>query len=178
MKYRVVTLSGPSGSGKTTIMDMLIAMHPEIFQKIKSMASKTDRLEDYISVSIDTFKEMIKNDEFIEHTLYCGNYYGLPKNFLDNIDEGKIGIKAFDIYGVEALKKIYGDKVFSVFLHRKTENLIKEINKRNVSDEEKNTRISSLENEQKNCTSPLFDLVIEVEEGNVDAAIAQILNNI
>lgn len=178
MKYSVVTLSGPSASGKTTLIDLIVERYPNLAEKIKSTTSKVGRLEDYNKVSVEEFLRMIENDEFLEHTLYCGNYYGLPKNFIEGIADGKVGIKAFDIYGVEALKKIYGNKVFSIFLHRSTDRLIEEIKKRNVSDEEKEIRIANLDSEQENRFSPFIDLIIEVEENNLDAIVEQIVNAI
>lgn len=43
----------------------------------------------YYYISVDQFKEMISNNEFVEHNLYGSNYYGTSKKELQRIAEYK-----------------------------------------------------------------------------------------
>lgn len=78
--YNIVVLSGPSGSGKSTLIDMLKAKHPELVFSI----SHTTRLpragevngREYHFIDDETFKEMIRRDQFVEWAMVHDKYYG------------------------------------------------------------------------------------------------------
>ena len=178
---KTIALIGPSGCGKTTIIDAIMEKQtngvtfPFNFIKIKSHTSKDSRLEDYHKVSREEFERMIDNGEFVEYTNYSGNYYGLSKKTIENLGNG-IGIKAFDIVGVKSLKRLYGDDVIAIFVYRKTDNLIASILDRDVTDAEKQSRISQLEDEQKNRFSEEIDGVLKVDENDIDSTINRFIH--
>lgn len=179
---KIVALIGPSGSGKTTIIDEIISEQEKgtvypfgKFIKLKSTTSKDSRLEDYNKVSREEFEKMIANSEFVEYTNYSGNYYGVPKQTITDLGDG-IGIKAFDIVGVKSFKRLYGDDVLAIFVYRKTDALIASILERNVTDAEKNARISQLEDEQKNRFSEEIDGILKVDENDLPATINRLMH--
>lgn len=179
---KLIAFVGPSGCGKTTIIDSIIdaqtkgEIFPYTFTKIKSHTSKDTRLEDYVKVSVEEFEKMIANEEFVEYTNYSGNYYGLSKKTIENLE--CIGIKAFDIIGAKSLKKLYGDSVVTVFIRRDTKKLIESINDRKVSAVEKQTRISQLESEQENAARDEIDYILDVIENDIPATINKLMQMI
>lgn len=70
----MIIMSGPSGVGKTSIADRLININ-----RMKSYTTRAKRNindDEYIFVSIDIFKNMIKENKFIEYEYIYNNYYG------------------------------------------------------------------------------------------------------
>lgn len=82
-KGGIFIVSGPSGSGKDTLLVELFKKRPEIKFSISSitrpMRENEREGEKYNFISREKFEAMLKNDEFLEHNVYVGNYYGTPK---------------------------------------------------------------------------------------------------
>lgn len=180
---KAIVLVGPSGSGKTTLINEIMRLQQEEGYRfpfgelkfIKSYTTKLARLEDYIPITKEEFEQKIANGELVEYTNYDGNYYGVGKDTIENLGN-KIGIKAFDIVGVKSLKRLYGDDIIAIFTYRKTPALIASIMERNVSDAEKHSRISQLENEQKNRFAEEIDGVLKMDEGDLPATVERFMH--
>lgn len=182
-KKKAIVFVGPSGSGKTTLINEIMRLQKEEgfrfpigeLINIKSYTTKSSRLEDYIPVSVEEFQKMIADGKLVEYTNYDGNYYGVGKDTIENLGD-KVGVKAFDIVGVKSLKRLYGDDIIAIFTYRKTPALIQSILERNVSDAEKHSRISQLENEQKNRFAEEIDGVLKMDEGDLPATIVRLMH--
>jgi len=79
----MVILTGASASGKTEVAKLLAKKFSII--KATTTTSRLPRaLEkdgvDYFFVSKERFEELVKENAFVEHTLYNGNYYGTGKS--------------------------------------------------------------------------------------------------
>lgn len=180
---KAIVFVGPSGSGKTTLINEIMRLQDEEgysfpfgkFENIKSYTTKNTRLEDYIQVTIEEFARMVDNDELVEYTRYDGNYYGVGKNSIESLGDN-IGIKAFDIVGVKSLKRLYGDKIMVIFTYRSTPELVASIMERKVSDAEKTSRISRLEEEQQNRFAHEVDGILKMDEGDLDATIQRFMH--
>jgi len=119
----LIVLSGPSGVGKGTI-------RKKVFEKTElnlaysiSMTTRGPRNSekngvDYFFVSLEEFEKMIKEEKFLEHTYFVGNYYGTPREYVERLrDEGKNVFLEIEIKGAkEVLKKCHGNDVISIFL--------------------------------------------------------------
>ena len=85
-KYLFV-VSGPSGTGKDTIVARLLADHPEIQHTISATTRAPREGEqdgvNYYFVSKEDFERKLQNDEIVEHTCYCGNYYGTLRSEIE-----------------------------------------------------------------------------------------------
>ena len=85
-KAKLIIFTGPSGVGKGTI---LADFFKKVDNKIVYSISNTTRSPrdgeingmHYFFISKEEFEEMIKQDQFLEHACYSGNYYGTNKNF-------------------------------------------------------------------------------------------------
>lgn len=113
----VIIVSGFSGSGKGTIMKRLTSEYDDYALSI----SATTRLprpgeldgREYFFKSVDEFNDMIKNDELIEYASFVGNYYGTPKNYVEQkLNEGKDVILEIELQGAMIVKEKMPDAVF------------------------------------------------------------------
>ena len=99
----MLVLVGASGTGKSAIRNYLVSEYK--MDKVVSCTSRPMREgekdgQDYFFLQKEEFECRIKNDWFVEYTLYNDNYYGIPKH---QITDNSIVIVEPD--GVLALKK-------------------------------------------------------------------------
>ena len=85
----LVVLSGPSGVGKGTVRKALFELEGHDLVYSISMTTRTPRAgeidgEDYYFVTREEFEQRIIDDKFLEYAEFVGNYYGTPR---DKVDE-------------------------------------------------------------------------------------------
>jgi len=119
---KLIIFSAPSGSGKSTIINYLLTQNLGLEFSI-SATSRAPRGEEqdgkeYYFLTFDEFRTRISNDEFIEfEEVYKNCYYGTLKSEVDRIaSKGKVAIADLDVVGGVNVKKLYGDKVLTVFI--------------------------------------------------------------
>lgn len=110
-KYLFV-VSGPSGTGKDTIVARLLADHPEIHHTISATTRAPREGEqdgvNYYFVSKEDFKRKLQNDEIVEHTCYCGNYYGTLRSEIErHMREKTPVILVIEVEGAGNIKRLY-----------------------------------------------------------------------
>lgn len=153
-----IALVGPSGSGKTLLCDSLDVR----FSKLISTTTREKRPDDkpnaYHYVSKDEFRAMLNRNEFFEHTVYAGEYYGTKISDLQNIlSSGKNAVIAIDIAGAMTLKNSFNNCI-TIYIDRPKRDLLATIMNRNISNEDKIKRIVSLDSEERN--QDICDFVI------------------
>lgn len=118
----LVVISAPSGCGKDTIVNEVVkAMNGEAAISV-SMTTRAIRPGEeegvnYYYVSVEQFKENIKNGEMLEYTMYGSNYYGTPvKPVQKQLDAGKTVFLIIEVEGGENVKKLFPDckKIFVI----------------------------------------------------------------
>ncbi len=119
MKSRglLLVVSGPSGAGKGTICNALVGSHPEIFLSVSATTRKPREGEiegkSYYFMQEEQFKDKIANGGFIEWACFCGNYYGTPKDKVEQLlDEGKDVILEIEVQGAMKVRSEYPEAVF------------------------------------------------------------------
>jgi guanylate kinase len=61
---------------------------------------------DYFFVEPDRFKEMIANDELLEHAEYVANFYGTPRKYVEErLSEGKNVLLDIEVQGAKQIKE-------------------------------------------------------------------------
>ena len=109
-KGELIVLSGPSGVGKSTVISELLSSRRDIHFSV-SFTTRQPRVgeEDgvnYNFVSRETFEGMIARDEFLEYAQYVDNYYGTPKEYVENqLNGGKDVVLEIEIQGALEVKK-------------------------------------------------------------------------
>ena len=116
-KGLLIVVSGPSGAGKDTICQKLIKENSNIWMSVSMTTRKPRPLEkdgvDYFFVSSKEFESKINNNTFLEYASYNDNYYGTPKDRVEEkLNEGKDVILVIDINGAINIKKIIPSALF------------------------------------------------------------------
>ena len=107
----LIVISGPSGSGKDTIVNELVKNNDNIWVSV-SCTSRAPRKGDkegetYYFLSREKFEEKIKNNELLEYAEYNGNYYGTPKEHIEeHIKNGKDVILVIEVQGALKVKEL------------------------------------------------------------------------
>ena len=104
----IVILSSPSGAGKTTLVN-LISQKKNFINSVSHTTRKPRSNEvhgrDYFFVSDEEFKNLIKNNEFLEYANVFNNLYGtIKKPVLENLEKGNNVIFDIDWQGTEQIK--------------------------------------------------------------------------
>lgn len=114
-------LSSPSGAGKTTITRALLSGNPNLMLSISATTRPRRPGEvdgqDYYFVTIPEFNAMIENGEMLEHAKVFGNYYGTPRQPVEEALAGGMDV-IFDIdwQGTQQLREIARDDLVTVFI--------------------------------------------------------------
>ena len=123
-KGLLIILSGPSGVGKGTVRKYISAKKEIEFEFSISMTTRaprdneTDGVE-YYFVSKEEFQKRIDEDKFLEHAEFVGNFYGTPKDKVEELrEQGKNVLLEIEINGAsQVIEKTKGDdRVISFFL--------------------------------------------------------------
>jgi guanylate kinase len=114
-------LSSPSGAGKTTITRELLKTNDDLRVSVSytTRAPRPGELDgkDYHFVSTETFDQMIKNGELLEHAKVFRNRYGTPRQPVEDALEAEQDI-IFDIdwQGTQQLKQKLINDLVTVFI--------------------------------------------------------------
>lgn len=113
----LIVVSGPSGAGKDTICNKLISESDNVWLSI-SMTSRNPRGnevegKEYFFVTKEEFEQRTKNGEFLEYAMYNNNYYGTPKDKIeDYLNKGIDVILVIDIQGAINIKNLIPTALF------------------------------------------------------------------
>lgn len=139
-KYLFV-VSGPSGTGKDTVVDSLLKKHPEIQHTVSATTRPPREGEkdgiNYHFMSTADFENHLANDQIVEHTQYCGNYYGTLRSEI----EGRMAlgipvILVIEVEGAGNIKKMYPGATTIFVLPPNMEELERRLRSRGTESEE------------------------------------------
>ena len=111
----LIVVSGFSGAGKGTLMRELLQRYEEKYALSISATTRQPREgevhgREYFFLSKEEFEKMIAKDELIEYAKYVENYYGTPRNYVEQkLDEGKDVILEIEIQGALKVKEKFPD---------------------------------------------------------------------
>ncbi len=115
-KGSLIVVSGFSGAGKGTIMKKLVSETDDFALSI-SMTTRAPREgeqhgKEYYFVTKEVFEETIANDGLVEYACYCGNYYGTPKSYVDEmLSAGKNVLLEIEMQGAMKIKEKFPEAV-------------------------------------------------------------------
>jgi len=119
MKGMLVIISGPSGSGKSTVVKRLdplrnYALSISVTTRPRRECEVDGR--DYFFCSLEKFIDMRDNNQLLEHALYCNNYYGTPRAYVEEqINSGKAVVLEIEVNGALQVREKFEDAVL-IFL--------------------------------------------------------------
>lgn len=111
----LVVFSGFAGSGKGTIMKELIARYPDEYALSVSATTRKPRPQEeegreYFFKTKEEFEQLIREGKMLEYANYVGNYYGTPKDYVDQkLNEGYDVILEIETQGALKVKEMLPD---------------------------------------------------------------------
>jgi len=111
----LVVVSGFSGSGKGTLMKELLKRYAKKYALSVSATTRLPRKgevdgREYFFVETEEFEKMIAKNELIEYAKYVENYYGTPRNYVEQqLESGKDVILEIEIQGALEVKEMHPD---------------------------------------------------------------------
>ena len=140
-KGLLIVVSGPSGAGKGTVL----AHTTEKYSNLKYSVSVTTRAPregevdgvNYFFKSVEQFKEMVANGEFLEHKEVHNNYYGTPlTNVQKHLSDGYDVVLEIDTEGALEVKNVYPDCVMIFITPEKFTTIEQRLRGRSTESEE------------------------------------------
>ncbi|MBS1628251.1 MAG: guanylate kinase [Bacteroidetes bacterium] len=119
---KLIILTAPSGAGKTSITHFLLNHFSQLSFSISAATRQAREGEvdgkDYHFISIETFRQKIKENAFVEwEMVYEGKYYGTLKEELQRIwNLNKIPVLDIDVKGAIHVQQQFPQTTLSIFI--------------------------------------------------------------
>ena len=115
-KGNLIVISGPSGAGKGTVVFKAIEGRDNVCFSTSVTTRKPRPGEvdgkEYFFVDLDRFREMVENDELLEHAEYVANSYGTPRAYVeDKLNSGLDVILEIEVQGALQIHEKMPDAV-------------------------------------------------------------------
>lgn len=179
----LIILSGPSGVGKGTVREELFKDDSLNLAYSISMTTRSPRPKeregiDYFFVSKEVFERKIKNEELLEYAQFVGNYYGTPKEYVEQLlDEGKNVVLEIEVQGALQVMAKCQDALTIFLVPPSFEELERRIRgRRTESDEVVKERLEKARKEI--ATKDEYEYVVENDDVKLaKEKISQIIKN-
>jgi guanylate kinase len=165
---KLFIIAAPSGGGKTSLVAALMANDDRLALSVshttRKARSKETNGKQYHFVSKEYFRELVREDAFLEHALVFGNYYGTHAGALDiQLDRGLDVILEIDWQGAAQVRKIFPDCCSIYILPPSYEVLRQRLSRRaQDSDEVINRRMTDAQSEISHWAE--FDYIVVNED--------------
>lgn len=177
-KGNLIVISGPSGGGKGTVVKALKDIMPDLGVSVsattRSPREGEENGREYYFITHAEFEKMLSEGEILEHTTYCGNYYGTPKKEVERITgEGRDIILEIEVDGGSQIKKIFPEAVTLMLIPPSLSVLEARLRGRGTESEEviQKRLARACEEIEIACD---YDYVVVNEDGGVEACAKQI----
>jgi guanylate kinase len=174
-------LSGPSGCGKGTIVKALLKNHADAFALSVSATTREPRVgeEDgvhYYFITKEEFERRIDDEQILEYTSYCGNYYGTPKKELyERTVSGINVILEIEVEGAMNVRRLCPEAVLIYVLPPDAKTLEARLRGRGTNTEEDIANRLATAREEIRCL-PEYDYIVVNEDDGAEAAAEEIVN--
>ncbi len=139
-KGLLIVVSGPSGAGKGTVLAHTVEKYPNLKYSV-SVTTRSPRAGEvdgvnYYFKTVDEYKKMLENDEFLEHQQVYGNYYGTPiEKVKEQLASGFDVVLEIDVKGALDVKNRYPEAVMIFISPSKRETIEERLRKRSTESE-------------------------------------------
>ncbi|MDL2287149.1 guanylate kinase [Eubacteriales bacterium OttesenSCG-928-G02] len=175
----LIVISGPAGSGKGTVVKHILKENNNFTCSISATTrqKRFNEIENqsYFFITEEEFIAKIKNDEMLEYTQYIGNYYGTPKNYVEEmLEQGKNVILEIEVNGAMQILNKIPDAVLIFFSPPTINELEKRLRARGTEDEATiQKRMSRSLSEIKYIDD--YNYLVINNEGNIQKAADEII---
>lgn len=125
MSGKLFIISSPSGAGKTSLVAQVIGKLKNQYSidRVVTYTSRAIRSNEiagdhYHFVSPQEFKEKLKDGFFLEWSGRYDNYYGTPREIIDELDQGTSKILIIDRLGAERVIAIANNSSSSILTNK------------------------------------------------------------
>lgn len=137
----VIALVGPSGAGKNELAELLA--NEELIKRPRTYSTGNDPR--YTRAEQEDFAKL----NFCEQTAYAGVQFGTPAKEIEHIlGEGKYPVMVLDINGAVRMRSLCPTSI--IYLYRRKRTMVANVVASHRSDEEKVTRLMSMDMERNN----------------------------
>ena len=174
-------LSGPSGCGKGTIVKALLKNHADAFALSVSATTREPRVGEkdgvhYYFITKEEFERRIDDQQILEYTSYCGNYYGTPKKELyERTVSGINVILEIEVEGAMNVRRLCPEAVLIYVLPPDAKTLEARLRGRGTNTEEDIANRLATAREEIRCL-PEYDYIVVNEDDGAEAAAEEIVN--
>jgi len=173
---RLTLITGPSGVGKGTLVQRLLAHHPQIWLSI-SATTRAPRAgevegEHYFFLSREAFERQVAEGGFLEWAEFAGNLYGTPRQPVEaQLAAGRPVLLEIELEGARQVRRSFAAG-FQIFVEPPSfAELERRIRGRGTDSEEAIGR--RLERARVElAAAPEFDAVLV--NGDLDAALVEL----
>ena len=139
-KGKLIVISGPSGAGKSTVVFKAIEGREDVCFSTSVTTRKPRPGEvdgrEYFFVDPDRFKEMVENDELLEHAEYVANSYGTPRAYVEEkLETGLNVLLDIEVQGARQIHEKMPDAVKIFIIPPSLETLEKRLKGRGTDTE-------------------------------------------
>ena len=132
---KLIVISGPSGAGKSTVVFKALEGRDDVCFSVSATTRKPRPGEvdgkEYFFVDLDKFRDMVANDEFLEHAVYVANSYGTPRAYVEKkLDEGMNVLLDIEVQGALQVHEKMPDAVMIFIIPPSMEELEKRLRSR------------------------------------------------
>ncbi len=174
----LIVLSGPSGAGKDAVLSrMKESGYP--LEYITTVTTRPKRAKerdgvDYHFISTERFQEMVSGNELLEWANVYGNWYGVPKQPIQQaLDQEQDVMVKVDTQGAATIKNFLSQAVLIFLTPPLMEEVVSRLKQRHTeSSFDLALRLDTAEEEIKRL--PLFDYVVWNKRGEIDQAVLEI----
>ena len=110
----LVVISGFSGVGKGTLINLLLQQYDRYALSISATTRSPRPGEEdgkaYFFLSREEFEDRIRGGRLIEYAEYCGNYYGTPRDYVEQqLEKGRDVILEIEVQGAMKIREMFPD---------------------------------------------------------------------
>lgn len=140
MKNVLFVISGPSGVGKGTITKKIVERNDNVKLSVSCTTRAPRRGEvdgkDYFFITKEAFENKIAANGFLEYSNHFDNYYGTPKDFVNEKLKTNDVLLEIDVNGGLAVKKNFNEAVLIMILPPSLAEVKRRLEKRHTESEE------------------------------------------
>ena len=139
---KLIVISGPSGAGKSTVVFKALEGRKDVCFSVSVTTRKPRPNEvdgrEYFFVDLDKFRDMVANDELLEHAEYVANSYGTPRAYVEKkLQEGMNVLLDIEVQGAKQVKEKMPDAVMIFVMPPSMEELERRLRSRATDSDRK-----------------------------------------
>ena len=161
---KLIVISGPSGAGKSTVVFKALEGRDDVCFSVSATTRKPRPGEvdgkEYFFVDLDKFRDMVANDEFLEHAVYVANSYGTPRAYVEKkLDEGMNVLLDIEVQGALQVHEKMPDAVMIFIIPPSMEELRRRLVARGT-DTERAIEARLIRARQEYAEADFYDYII------------------